>query len=640
MSVSSSSSSSSSTSASRVDPCSFANVNEAAVTHFHLDLRVSFETSTINGSVLLSVVSRISGVKHLVLDSNNLTFFSVTNQADNRPLHFTVGAAHPVFGRPVTITLPDEAAVQGHQTRILISFQTSPSSSACQWLPVAQTAGKKFPFMFTQCQAIHARSLIPIQDTPAIKCTYTASIRVSRPLTALMSAIRVGSQESSDGELMTFMFEQSVPIPSYLLALAVGHLESRTLGPRSAVWSEPETVEAAAYEFQNTDLFLTTAEQICGPYVWKQYDLLLLPPSFPYGGMENPCLTFVTPTLLAGDRSLVNVVAHEIAHSWTGNLVGCHTWESFWLNEGWTVFVERKIGQKLYGKAAAHLDAVSGWRHLQESVGHYGEHHPFTCLHCNLTDTDPDDAFSSVPYEKGFNFLFYLEQLVSEQLFDQFVPKYIANFAYKTCTSEQFKQFFLDYFNNKLDAAEKHKLQQIDWDTWFHKPGMPVVPPAFDRSLVTAAVELGQRIADGQHDPIPADIQGWHTNQRIVLLEKLLEHANTASSSSLSSLSSTMLKVDGAFGLTVSGNAEIKFRWSQIAIRVGLFRSQPEISKAIIHFLTSQGRMKFVRPLYRDLFSLGGDDGKTLAVQTFKQHRTNYHGIAQKMIAKDLQIAE
>jgi leukotriene-A4 hydrolase len=347
----------------------------------------------------------VADTTHVVLDTKELTITGV--HSNGVALEFTQGVANATFGAELSIALPSANRGVGALTLIRIDYSTSPSASAIQFLPKEQTAGKEHPYLFTQCQAIHARSFFPCQDTPGTKCPYDARITAPAPLVALMSAIATSSTAAATDGWTVFSFTQRVPMPAYLVALAVGNLEERSIGPRSSVWSEPQMVDAGAYEFADTEQFILAAESCVGPYVWERYDVLLLPPSFPYGGMENPCLTFVTPTLLAKDRSLANVVAHEIAHSWMGNLVGCRTWEHFWLNEGFTVFLERriiqamataKVGEKS-GRQVAHMHAVIGYEALRRSVDQLGADHDFTKLIPCLDGVDPDDAFSSVPYE-------------------------------------------------------------------------------------------------------------------------------------------------------------------------------------------------------------------------------------------------
>eukprot|EP00978_Attheya_sp_CCMP212_P000141 scaffold272_cov31-Attheya_sp.AAC.1 len=368
------------------DPSSFATA-AARVQHIHWNVKLDFDTKIIQGYVEHHVIfsDPENGPCEVVFDTKGLKISSVHLVEDGTPvatLPYKVLAGNKKcdqLGEPLVVTFLKEQIKEGHVAIVRIEYETSPSSSAIQWLPPAQTAGKVHPYLFTQCQAIHARSMLPCQDTPSNKCTYSAVVTVPSPLVALMSALSTGSQDLEDGTIQ-YTFDQKVPVPSYLIALAVGALEKRDIGPRSAVWSEKEMVEAGAYEFAETEDFLQAGEEIAGPYVWGRYDILLLPPSFPYGGMENPMLTFVTPTLLAGDRSLVNVVAHEIAHSWFGNLATSKTWGHFWMNEGFTVFLERKILKKLRGSGCYNLAAMMGLKALEDSVNLFGMKHPFTCL--------------------------------------------------------------------------------------------------------------------------------------------------------------------------------------------------------------------------------------------------------------------
>ncbi|GIL63418.1 hypothetical protein Vafri_17456, partial [Volvox africanus] len=400
------------------DPSSLSNFTEIRVTHSDFELDVNLDKKIIEGYVQIDAVAEVDSPSHLLLDTRDLTIHRVElhsplqspqGQGGPIPLKFQVDEPHKVLGSALRLELPADLVgplTRGSRLSLGVRFTTSPSSSAVQFLDPAQTAGGRQPYLFTQCQAIHARSLVPCQDSPGAKMSYSAVVRVPQPLTALMSAV---PDEPADGlphladvepqyPTSLFSFHQKVPIAPYLLALAVGELSSATLGPRTRVWSEPSMVEAGAYEFADTNKFLEAGEAIAGEYVWGRYDLLLLPPSFPYGGMENPCLTFVTPTLLAGDRSLTNVVAHEIAHSWTGNLVTNANWEHFWLNEGFTVFLERKILGHLHGPATFQFHAAQGAAKLALEVERLGADNPYTRLVPDLSGgVDPDDVFSSIP---------------------------------------------------------------------------------------------------------------------------------------------------------------------------------------------------------------------------------------------------
>lgn len=625
------------------DPNSFANYQKVYVKSFHLAVSAHFDRQVLAGHVDLTVATR-QDTNQLVLDTRDLTISRITELASSTVLNYTVKPAHAAFGSALVVDLPASLQHAGNEGVVRIEYETSPNSSAIQWLPPAQTAGKVHPYLFTQCQAIHARALLPIQDTPANKCPYTGSVTVPAPLVGLMSALPDGHEDVTVNEQkwIRYAFKQPVPMPSYLVAIAVGHLERRDIGPRSCVWSEPEMVEKGAYEFADTERFIQAAENIVGPYVWGRYDILLLPPSFPYGGMENPCLTFVTPTLLAGDRSLANVVAHEIAHSWMGNLVSPTTWEHFWMNEGFTVFLERKIIRAMFGNQEAHLHAIGGWKALCDSVDRYGHDHPYTKLVPELDNVDPDDAFSSVPYEKGFNFLFYLEQLVGghEQM-DPFLLAHCEKYKFANTDSYQWREFFLSYFRGKVS---EEKLNSIDWDMWYKGTGLPP-QPKFDDTLVKTAQDLAHSLCvESKVNLNGKELEKWNSHQVVVFLEKVSDYqlqelrplAQDAQRTVevKSRYANICVELDRLFHLTQSKNAEIRFRWFDVCIR----SEYDAVFPAVVEFLSEVGRMKFVRPLYRDLFT--STKGRQVALDTFQKYRTRYHNIAAKMVARDLQLEQ
>ena len=422
-----------------------------------------------------------SHVQQLLLDTSGGLVVSEAIVHGSRVEHY-FKPPHAALGTALAVPLPSALCGEiGRELSVKLTFSTADACSALQWLPPAQTAGKERPFMFSQCQAIHARSLFPCADAPTAKFTYEAAVRVPGWATALMSAVSSAppTNGGTDGT-KTFHFEQSVPVPSYLVAIAVGELKGIEVGPRSSIWSEPSVVEAAAWELGGCEEYIATAEKLLGvPYIWKQYDVLVLPPSFPFGGMENPCLTFATPTLLAGDRSLANVICHEVAHSWTGNLVTNHTWEHFWLNEGWTRWLEMRIQTQIErdcsgseAKAEALYDFLlqEAKHHLESDIAAFGADNPLTALVPPLDGgIDPDDAFGAVPYEKGLALLNLLTEVAGGRpQFEQFAARYIQTFQRKTLTSADFRDFFLaDCEERGIDASS------VDWEAWFYAPGLP-----------------------------------------------------------------------------------------------------------------------------------------------------------------------
>eukprot|EP00730_Choanoeca_flexa_P014807 TRINITY_DN6608_c0_g1_i1.p1 TRINITY_DN6608_c0_g1~~TRINITY_DN6608_c0_g1_i1.p1 ORF type:complete len:624 (+),score=155.98 TRINITY_DN6608_c0_g1_i1:60-1874(+) len=600
----------------KVDPSSAATAGYK-VTHMDIVWQADFDTKQLSGTVTHSIERCVDGATQIVLDSKVGSIEAITLKADGSSLDFKLEKR--TLTTAVTVELPSSPA----DAEIIIKYSTSADASGIQWLSPSQTSGKTHPFLFTQCQAIHARSVVPCQDTPEYKCTYTAAVTVPKELTALMSAESTSNDKHD--KTVTYHFKQEVAIPTYLLALVVGKLESRELGPRCRVWSEAEQIEASAKEFEDVETMLTAAENLLGPYVWKRYDLLVLPASFPYGGMENPMLTFVTPTLLAGDKSLTNVVIHEITHSWTGNLVTSATWEHFWLNEGFTVYAERKIVGALHGEQARQFACIGGLKSLRDSVDVFGEGNPLTAL-CPRIDenTDPDDAFSSVPYEKGSNLLYYLETKLGSDAMDDFLKLYIKEFSHKSITTADFKEFLYSHFVNKQSV-----LDEVDWEAWFHTPGMPIVTNTFDDTLGKAAVAMADQIlAGGMSDKDWSDaadaVQNFTSTQVCAMLDTML----TKKSATIDLLS----VMDKAFALGARQNSEIKFRWLRLCLQANWKEQYPQVAD----FVTAQGRMKFVRPLYRELSKAEG--GAQLAKETFLKHRDFYHNIASTMVARDLGV--
>jgi leukotriene-A4 hydrolase len=595
---------------------SFSELHRVVTEHLHLRWSVSFESRTLTGSATLRMRVLDSSLRTVVLDSRDLrvTAASVNGHATS----FALGDTHAAIGTPLSVALP--ATVQpsaGDVLTLELAYSTSPDAAALQWLTPEQTAGKKLAYLFSQAQAIHSRTMFPNQDTPACKITYSAEVTVEKPYVALMSALRDGDA-IDNGATRTFKFKQPRGMPSYLCAIAVGDLVSRAVGPRSDIWAEPSQVDAAAAEFAETEQFIAAGEKLFGPYQWQRYDMLMLPPSFPYGGMENTNLTFLTPTLIAGDRSLADVVAHEAAHSWFGNDVSTKGWEHFWLNEGFTVFAERAIMGEVHSAARRDFSAALGRKALRGSIELFGATHEYTKLVQQLDGIDPDDAFSSVPYEKGFSLLNFLAHVVGRDNFIAFLKAYVAKFTGKSLETDEFKAFFLEHFAAQraaIDAA-------VDWNQWLHQPGPPPVLAPLDTSLSDAVSDLSARWLsfDQGTGAEPAADAGaaFFAGQTELLLDHLSEHTPLKAA--------TLAKLDAAFQLSKSGNAEIKFRWFQI--------SCPHTIDAAITFVTSVGRMKYVRPLYRTL----NKHNHELALATFERAKQQYHPICAKMVAKDFGI--
>ena len=455
----------------QADPHSYGNPREFQVPQCEIDLTVDFERHELWGYVVLEV-HRQRGVARdvpLTLDTHGLTIETVSARqmflgrpAPFVPAPFKLAAADPILGSKLTIDLT------GTAMQVLIKYRTSSTAGALQWLDPSRTAGKKKPFMFTQSEAIHARSWIPLQDSPGARVWFTATIRVPPGLTAVMAAeSRVNPNDAARG---VFRFSMPQSVPPYLVAMAVGDLTFKPLSHRTGVWAEPATIEAAAYEFADVEAMLAACEKDFGPYRWGRYDILVLPPSFPFGGMENPRLTFATPTILAGDRSLVSLIAHELAHSWSGNLVSNATWRDFWLNEGFTTYLERRIVESLFGRERADMEAVLGLADMREQMMHLPPSD--RVLHIDLTGRDPDLGMTRVPYEKGALLLRAMEQAFGRKRFDTFLRDYFNTFRFQSITTAEFVAFFRE----KLLGNDSEADRILDLDRWLEGAEIPQGP--------------------------------------------------------------------------------------------------------------------------------------------------------------------
>ncbi|KAH9511255.1 Leukotriene A-4 hydrolase [Dermatophagoides farinae] len=617
-----------------LDPNSFARADQAKVEHLQLDLTIDFENHIIDGNVVFSARKIASKAQYLQLDTIDLTIFGVYQliNGSKETIPFKLYPPVPQFGSKLEI---DIHAIDSEKFQIQIDYRTNSTSRALMWMKPEQTKGKRHPFMYSQCQAINARSLLPCQDTPSVKATYSAEIRAPKELQVLMSAQITEDPKTIDDNFRKHFFNQKVPIASYLIAIAAGDLVSKKIGRISHVWAEPGTIESAAWEFAEIDKLLDAAEHFAGEYVWGVYDVLVLPPSFPYGGMENPCLTFATPTLLAGDRSLVYVIAHEISHSWTGNLVTNANYEHFWLNEGFTRFLENKIGGRLdkHGEQFRQFTALEGLEDLKSAIQYYGESSPYTKLLIDIHGINPDDVFSSVPYEKGHTLLFYLEQkLGGPQVFEPFLKAYIDKFKYQSIVTDDFRQFLYDYF--KSDSKKIETLESIDWNRWFHSPGMPPIIPDYDKTLLMACVNLATKWLkadlneiDANHFPL-AEFQHLHSIQQKLFFVQIQNRLNE--STTTTTMSEKLSKMSELYELATMNNCEVKHKWIMCSIKA----RYDDIIIEAIDFVTKYGRMKYIVPLYRSLYQW--EKTRQLALDTFQKNRPNLMRVAIDAIEKDL----
>ena len=572
----------------RLDPHSYSDSDQPQVGRLDWTARVDFESRTLQAQATLILKGRAAGP--LDLDTRDLTIDEVSD-LDGRPLPHELFPPEPILGSRLRVDLPPQTSA------VRIGYRTAASASALQWLEPS--------FLFSQCQAIHTRSVVPIQDTPRNRIRYRAQLSVPKRLRALMAARFVGREEQGGTAVETY--ETAEPIPPYLLALAVGELVSRDLSGRSRVWAEPSIVDRAAWEFEGIESMLASAEALFGRYLWERFDILTMPLSFPYGGMENPRLTFLTPTVLAGDRSLVSVVAHELAHSWTGNLVTNASAEHFWLNEGFTVYAERRILEAVEGREAGALHAALGRRSLSEALERFKDRPQLTSLRTQLSGVDPDEAFSTIPYEKGYLFLRALEDGVGRAEFDRFLRQYLQRFAFQSITSEQ----FISTLDELLPAARA----AVDIGGWIFAPGVPADAPSPQSSRMSAIAELGA------NPPSKELAAGWMPLEWQIYLESLPRPAPPKLCEML----------DATFQLSQSHNYEILVAWLVLAISSNYSPALPAVEK----MLGEVGRMKYLRPIYAALSQSAAT--RQLALEYFSRFRSLYHPIARHVLDSVLQ---
>ena len=595
------------------DASTLANVDAFVAKHLVLDLTADFNAKTLSGTAELRFDRRDPNASEVVLDTRDLSIQKVETASGSGSWMATMhrlDAATAAFGSALHIAMPAGA------DRVRVTYTTSPSARGLQWLAPSQTAGKKQPFLFSQAQAIQARSFIPLQDTPGVRMTYEATIHTPQDLVAVMAAEMDSANVGpvlSDGPHRVFKFKMPQAIPSYLIAIAIGDLAFKPMSDRTGVWAEPSMVDAAAREFEDTEKMIVATEKLYGPYRWGRYDLLVLPPSFPFGGMENPRLTFATPTVIAGDKSLVSLVAHELAHSWSGNLVTNATWRDFWLNEGFTTYLERRIVEVLYGTHMADMQAAIGVNDLDESRKTLEVAGDRTLLP-DLKGRDPDDAFSNVPYEQGRLFLVFLESKFGRDAFDTFLRKWFDEHAFQSATTEE----FLAFLKTNLLDAKPGAVTDAQIQEWLHTEGIPAFA-VLPKSDAFAKVEQARDewLKGGSMDALGKTASAWSAQEWIHFVDSLPRKMDAA----------RLAALDQRFKLTESMNAEIAHVWYRLAIANRYMAAYPAMERYMIRI----GRRKLIVPLYRDLITY--PEGATLAHKIFAEAREGYHPLAQTSIA-------
>jgi aminopeptidase N len=587
------------------DPFSYARPQEARVTHVALDLTADFAAKRLGGTATLDLQAA-PNAKEIVLDSKGLEVASVTN-AEGQQLQFAVGQADAERGAPLTVQLNGAKQVR-------IAYKSAPNAEALQWLTPAQTAGKRQPFLFSQGQPTLNRTWIPTQDSPGVRQTWEARIVVPEPLKVVMSGENLAREgEPVEGGGRAFRFRMDKPVAPYLIAIAAGDIAFQSLGPRSGVYAEPVTIKAAAAELGDTEKMIDAAEALYGPYRWGRYDMIVLPPAFPYGGMENPTLTFLTPTFIAGDKSLNGLVAHELAHSWSGNLVTNAVWADSWLNEGFTSYFENRIMEALYGPERAAQEAALSFAEINTVLTGNGRTSPVTRLHNPEAGTGGE---SGIVYDKGAAFLRTIEQTVGQERFDAYLRSYFDRHAFEPMTSARFLADLREHLI-RGDAALEEKLKL---DEWVYRPGLPANARE-PQSQGFARVDAAMRAFAGGGPASAVPYAGWTTAERLRFLNGLPRELPQP----------RLAELDQALRLSQSGNAETLFAWLQLALAN---RYEPAVPVAE-RFLLAMGRRKFVAPLFETLMA-EGEWGRPIAERIYARARPTYHSVTTGTVDETL----
>lgn len=574
------------------DEHSYSKPELAVAKHLDLDIKVDFDTQTISGKASWTI-DNISKGNEIIFDENTLNITKVTLGDEEKETKFELGKDTEFHGKPLHIT------IEPNTTKVNIYYNTTKDGVALQWLKPEQTADKKKPFVFSQGESVWSRTWIPCQDSPGVRFTYNAKVTVPKDLLAVMSAVN----PQKKNETGVYTFKQDKAIPSYLMAIAVGDIEFQAIDKRTGVYAEPSVLKSAAYEFAELGKMVNAAEKLYGPYRWGRYDVLVLPPSFPYGGMENPNLTFLTPGVLAGDRSLTSLLAHELGHSWSGNLVTNATWDDIWLNEGFTTYVEHRIGEAIFGKKEFDMQNVITNKELVDNVAEYGDTNPDTRLKVSLTGRNPDDGISMIPYVKGYSFLRVIENAVGRDKFDPFIKNYFDSHAFQSITTED----FVKYLNENLIKGDKALADKIQLDNWIYKPGIPsnIVP-----------------VSSAEFDAIDAIQKSWRETGVAGLSKKITttaEKQHFIDHLPADITAKEMEAIDKEFNFTKGGNFIIKRQWFVQAIRHQYKAADP----AIEQFLIGSSRTGSIMMLYKEMVKT--PEGKVWAKKVFDKAKSGYH---------------
>ena len=586
--------------ASVKDLHTLSNADSVDMKHLSLDLEIDLKTKKLGGWAIWDIDNRKS-ISTLRLDNNNLKIDSVL--VDGKHSSFSFGDKQEHLG--AALLIPIEKTTK----KVAIKYAASQDATALQWLEASQTTGKKFPFLYTQSESIYARSWVPCPDGPGIRFSYSARIKVPQGMMAVMSA-NGNPQQANDSGI--YHFDMDKAIPAYLLALAVGDIRFKQVDERTGVYAEPEMIEKVHYEFADMGKMVVTAEKLYGPYRWGRYDVIVLPPGFPIGGMENPKLTFCTPTVIAGDRSLVNLIAHELAHNWSGNLVTNATWDDIWMNEGFTVYFERRISEAMNDKTYVDMLWELGYQDLEAALEDFGKDSRKTWLKQDLKGKDADEGLSDIPYEKGALFLCLIEQNVGREQWDTFLKQYFSEHAFQTITTEK----FLSYLDKNLLKGDSALYKKLDINAWVYGPGIPSnAPRAAMQRFEQVNMQRSNFLKD--NNALGLITKGWTTHEWLHFLRKMPKPLNIKQ----------MTALDAAFQFTKAKNSEIADLWFIMSLAANYTIAYQEMER----FLSVTGRQKFILPLYSEMVKTGKTN---MAKDIYQKYRANYHPLAQGKLDK------
>jgi leukotriene-A4 hydrolase len=603
------------------DPSSYANVDQMAPSHISFDLEVNFDDSSTTGTITHTIEVLETNVTTVYLDVwDGLEVFTAefrTDQVDGfaefAVLDFAITTPNPNIGNALSIHLPVKM-VAGTEFFLRLAYKTNADTTALSWMTPSQTAGKVLPFMYSLCQLNFCRDMAPMMDTPSMKITYDATIVAPKELAVYMSANQTESMDFNATHKVS-SFACDIKVPSYLIAIVVGDLEVRNLNDRVRIMSEPVLLDSAVAEFSELTTAFDLVEEYLTPYIWGTYTLVIMPPSFPWGGMEHPMVTFASPTLITGDKSQVSTAFHELTHSWFGNNVGCQNWDNFWLNEGINTFMERKVLTALRGENYAKIDYFTGNTSMYfGDMLYYGLDNSYSALFPDIGDDDPENSFSGLPYEKGSQFMYYIQSLIGEDMMQSLLRLYINTFAETAINSMDFKMLYEGFVSDNFDAATATDIiSQTDWDTWVYTPGLAPVAQDFRTDELDVAQALAREYASlgGASSPENFnDYFDYFSAQQVAFVQEL---------AAIEMVDIDLLTyIDSELMLSTTLNPKVKKEWFVLGITMGY----SPVMEPAYKWIGDQGRNAYVKPIFQALVDV---DSCATAFDWFADYESFYN---------------